>query len=312
MSTMGIRRRRDGARRCAATANATAWSIISVSISRATRSPRSDSSRSTRPSAPMPPFGTRFSSTASRSARSEGNPVVRKMARPRLVRGPRPSRARTAAPSAATLRPPPPPKSPEMSPSAAKRAVLPFSFTPIAFTPAPPTIAIPTPSLVATRRPASESFRVESRFASRAAPRPASAPRTAFASRGVSIPAMQSATAAGCSPRRFARASAASMPERSSAAAGRSPIPWGLLPPTRTHASSRPLVSARMMSVFELPPSTPTISSCAARAPRSRRIELRFFALRDFARRFVAPRFVVTSRSPRSCQESPSDRARLR
>ena len=48
---------------------------------------------------------------------------VRRHGRSSAVRGPRPSRARTAAPSAAMPRSPPPPQSPEWAPSAASRAV---------------------------------------------------------------------------------------------------------------------------------------------------------------------------------------------
>ena len=46
------------------------------------------------------------------------NPKCSGTSRSRLVRGPRPSRARTAAPSAVMPMSPPPPQSPEMSPSA--------------------------------------------------------------------------------------------------------------------------------------------------------------------------------------------------
>ena len=48
--------------------------------------------------------------------------MMRRLRVPRLVRGPRPSRARMAAARASSPRPPPPPQSPDRSPMPAKRS----------------------------------------------------------------------------------------------------------------------------------------------------------------------------------------------
>ena len=70
------------------------------------------------------------------SARGDGEPEVgRARSAPGRVRGPRPSRARTAAASPAQPTSVPPPQSPEMSPSASSRAVRPSGATPAALTP---------------------------------------------------------------------------------------------------------------------------------------------------------------------------------
>ena len=160
--------------------------------------------------------------------------------------------------------PPPPPKSPLISPRAAKRASTPRSFTPMAFTPAPPTRAMPTPSSVATRRPASESLRVAMRWARLRSPRSRSALRTASASRGVSIPAMQRESTLNSTPGRCADPRSESMAVRIRRFVAARPIPCGLLPVVRSQPRRCPSAVASTTSVFEFPPSIPTISWSAA------------------------------------------------
>ena len=76
---------------------------------------------------------------------------------PAAVLGPRPSRARTAAPSAARPSAPPPPQSPEIGPSAASLTCRPSGPIPAALTPAPQ--MTPTPSR-ARSRPGSAAIEV--------------------------------------------------------------------------------------------------------------------------------------------------------
>ena len=140
-----------GAARMIARAIAISSSACRSRIERATASPDPAAAKTTgdssasRPCARVPASILRVTSIGRATPNRAGTSVSR------VVRGPRPSRARTAAPSAAVPMSCPPPQSPEMSPSAASRAVRPSGAIPAALTPWPQMSATPQPRRLPAR-----------------------------------------------------------------------------------------------------------------------------------------------------------------
>ena len=145
-------------RRLIETAIVASSSARRSTMSRATPSPSAAAAKTT--GARCRTSGSRIAPRSMALVTSMGRcrPKCAGTVRSRTVRGPRPSRARTAAPSPAIATSPPPPQSPEMAPNAAKRAVRPFGAIPAAFTPAPQMMATPQPRSEPIRTGVKASF----------------------------------------------------------------------------------------------------------------------------------------------------------
>src|SRR4051794_14465263 len=154
----------------------------------------------------------------------------------------------------------PPPKSPDTSPMAAKRAWRPPASTADALMPAPHTTATPTPRSLPARSTAKVSFRSTTRDVQ---PAPTTRASRWRSSTGRSAPARQK-------PPALAKPRRSSSPARSQAASSVTAIAGTTrsMPSTsceqvgpRAPASTLPSLPTSTASVFELPPSTPTAAT---------------------------------------------------
>ena len=127
----------------------------------ATSSPPCAASKTTGGSSTSRPVDTVPRYIAFMTASGVADPKCRGTADSSAVRGPRPSRARMAAPSAARpAHSPPAAMSPDRGPRAGNRTVRPEGPTPMQFMPAPHTRATPHPRSVPARRTANVSLRM--------------------------------------------------------------------------------------------------------------------------------------------------------
>ncbi len=238
----------------AATASATTSSACRRTTAAAVASPSAATSNRTGVSSRHRASVIAPRCTAAISSAMVPRPKWRGSAVRRRVSGPRPSSARAAHHIASCQRCPPPPQSPEMWPTAAKRTGARPGSTPEQLIPAPQTTAMPRGSSTPARRTAKVSLKT-----SLESPHPwaATACSSASCSGGRSALAKHAATwcTTGPAPSGTTPASAhaaRTIGARPSTAAS-APTRWGRKGPPRAVPTSRPSVAISATSVLLLP-----------------------------------------------------------
>src|SRR5262245_43308403 len=184
-----------------------------------------------------------------------------------VVLGPRPSALRAAAQSASGPTSSPPPQSPVIRPSAAKRATRPSSATPTQLMPAPQTRATPQPRSVPVRSTAKVSFATSLRGAQ---PCSASAFCRVSSSSGRSAPAIITLETSATGRWSTSTPASAAALWRSVPSTSIEPFTPSLcceLPGPLTAESTAPSLRIRARSVFELPPPRPVPAGRSSRRP---------------------------------------------
>ncbi len=235
---------------------ATTSSACRCTSDSATGSPAAATANSTGVSSWRRACGTRPRCIASISEAIDAWPRYAGRARASSVGPPRPSSARAANHRASSASPPPPPQSPEIRPTAGKRAVRPSGVIPTQLMPAPHTTATPHGS-APVGSPERSSAKVSLCTAvARPQPRRSISRASSRSSTAKSALARHADTRSAHGPAAgSARSPASAIASASTSTAAATPVRGGWKPPAWPEHSTEPSGARRATSVLLLPAS---------------------------------------------------------